>query len=68
MASLPCDDYTQFKAALTKLRSVDDFVIQKLNTTIPTDTFKNADSVEKKHSQCDALYKQVGMPLLICTS
>lgn len=59
MSTLPCDDYSMFKQALTKLRKVDDFVVQKLNTTIPTDTFKNADSIEKKDAQCDLLYKEV---------
>lgn len=61
MTTLPCDDYSQFKQVLIQMRKVDDFVVNKLNTAVPTDTFKRAESVEKKHEQCDSLHKQVCM-------
>ena len=38
MSTLPCEDYSQFKQALIKLRKLDDLIVNRLNTTIPTDT------------------------------
>eukprot|EP00122_Pirum_gemmata_P014925 Pgem_evm1s13935 len=53
--SIPCCDFTVFKQSLANLRKIDDFVVQNLNTNIPTDTFKNQDAIEKKHIQCGTL-------------
>eukprot|EP00124_Ichthyophonus_hoferi_P003628 Ihof_evm5s327 gene=Ihof_evmTU5s327 len=52
LPTIPCEDYTLFKQALNKLRMVDDFVVQKLNTAIPTDTFKRAESIGTKQQRC----------------
>ncbi|XP_063902362.1 protein MIX23-like [Zophobas morio] len=51
---ISCKDYNVFKQSLKNLRRLDDLIVQKLNTTIPTDTFKNQCSIEKKRELCES--------------
>ncbi|KNC85591.1 hypothetical protein SARC_02247 [Sphaeroforma arctica JP610] len=57
---IPCEDFTLFKQAIIKLRKVDDFVVQRLNTAIPTDTFKHQESVSVKQDKCAGFHKELG--------
>ncbi len=52
-----CDDYLQFQNRLKDLRKLDDLIIQTLNTTVLTATFRSQGSDASK--QCQQLGDQV---------
>lgn len=60
-SSLPCRDFSEFKEALQQMRAIDDKIIYKLNTTIPTVSFAGEVSAQDKckelHDQMKAVYQ-----------
>ena len=52
-----CDDYLQFQNHLKELRKLDDLIIQTLNTTVLTATFRSQGSDASK--QCQKLGDEV---------
>ncbi|XP_003389534.1 PREDICTED: coiled-coil domain-containing protein 58-like [Amphimedon queenslandica] len=52
----PCGEFSEFKEALEAARKVDDGIIYRLNTSIPTLSFKNEISATEK---CKGLYEEV---------
>ncbi|KAH9496563.1 Coiled-coil domain-containing protein 58 [Bulinus truncatus] len=53
---LPCDDFMKFQDALKKLRLIDDRIVHALNTTIPTQSFRDKVNVA---SECKRLYEEM---------
>ncbi|GAB6026723.1 hypothetical protein CHUAL_013230 [Chamberlinius hualienensis] len=51
-----CGDFLEFQDALKKMRSIDDKIVYALNTTIPTNSFRNQVNVT---NQCKGLYEQL---------
>lgn len=58
-----CDDYLQFQNHLKDLRKLDDLIINTLNTTVLTATFRSQGSDASK--QCQKLGDEV-LYLLSC--
>ena len=52
-----CNDYLQFQNHLKESRKLDDLIINTLNTTVLTDTFRSKGLDTKK--QCQQLGDQV---------
>jgi hypothetical protein len=46
-----CDDYLQFQSHLKELRKLDDLIINTLNTTVLTETFRSQGSDATKKCQ-----------------
>ncbi|KAF4533395.1 hypothetical protein B566_EDAN003688 [Ephemera danica] len=54
--TIECEDFLEFQDMLKKMRVLDDKIIYSLNTSIPTESFKNqVDSV----NTCKQLYSQL---------
>eukprot|EP00112_Aurelia_sp_Birch-Aquarium-sp1_P021358 Seg5736.2 transcript_id=Seg5736.2/GoldUCD/mRNA.D3Y31 product="Coiled-coil domain-containing protein 58" protein_id=Seg5736.2/GoldUCD/D3Y31 len=56
LSKMSCADFSEFKESLKTLRLIDDKIIYKLNTSVPTDSFKHEIDAE---SRCRDLYKQL---------
>eukprot|EP00794_Sanderia_malayensis_P000443 gene443-1084_t len=56
LSRMSCADFSEFKESMKALRLIDDKIIYKLNTSVPTDSFKSEVNAE---SQCRALYTQL---------
>ncbi|XP_058951968.1 protein MIX23 [Pocillopora verrucosa] len=56
LSQMSCEDFGEFKEALKVLRLVDDTIIYKLNTSIPTDSFVGEINAEQK---CQELYNKL---------
>ncbi|KAJ3628394.1 hypothetical protein MTP99_015702 [Tenebrio molitor] len=52
---MECGDFSEFQEALKNMRKVDDFIINTLNTTIPTDSFH-----PNGESACKDLHMKLG--------
>ena len=61
-----CDDYLQFQNHLKDLRKVDDLIINTLNTTVLTATFRSQGSDASK--QCQQLGDQVFHSIIVRSS
>ncbi|XP_059163836.1 protein MIX23-like isoform X1 [Physella acuta] len=53
---LPCDDFMKFQDALKKLRLIDDRIIHALNTSLPTQSFRDKVNVS---TECKRLYEEM---------
>ncbi|CAI8045327.1 Coiled-coil domain-containing protein 58 [Geodia barretti] len=56
MAELPCGEFSEFKEALQQLRALDDKIIYKLNTSVPTQSFAGLVSADER---CKQLYEEM---------
>jgi hypothetical protein len=61
-----CDDYLQFQNHLKELRKLDDLIIETLNTTVLTATFRSQGSDASK--QCQQLGDQVFLLISLISS
>ena len=59
-----CDDYLQFQNHLKELRRLDDLIINTLNTTVLTATFRSQGSDASK--QCQRLGDEVCIIFAFC--
>ncbi|XP_065057134.1 protein MIX23-like [Rhopilema esculentum] len=56
LSQMSCYDFSEFKESLKTLRLIDDKIIYKLNTSVPTDSFKHEVDAE---GRCRELYSQL---------
>jgi len=56
LSQMSCTDFSEFKESLKALRLIDDKIIYKLNTSVPTDSFKHEVDAE---ASCRDLYSQL---------
>ncbi|KAI4482945.1 hypothetical protein M0802_013586 [Mischocyttarus mexicanus] len=54
--NMECVDFLEFQDTLKKMRQFDDKIIYKLNTTIPTESFKGQVNLS---SRCEELFEEV---------
>ncbi|XP_065906894.1 protein MIX23-like [Dysidea avara] len=53
---IPCGEFREFKEALQLLRTTDDKIIYRLNTSVPTISFAGEVNA---HDECKSLYEQL---------